>query len=531
MDVARVRRFASALQNKASVDPSKYASKKTISVWCGTYNVNGKKEQPLTLSHWLRQGWDDQNGDWTGTAPALYCISLQEMIDLSAGNVLRDAVLDSTSGDALQKWRVDFETAFKYVQSARRLCFGASNEFPQLVALEHMVGVGLLVFARPDLLQAHQIRTARIPTGFGGGNLGNKGAVAVSLRLESTSLCVVGAHLAAHRGDVGGRNANYHSIVERDCFRRGLGWSQKEEGSRSVPSYEKNACRDGFGVLDHDVVLWLGDLNYRFQADVPDERVIELVRRKDYASLTRLDQLCDAMANTKAFSTHDFREHSLNFAPTYKYATNSDKYDFELPAEEQARRTIRCPAWCDRVLWRVAPTSPRSPNEATESVVTTVYERGDARLRASDHRPVHCALALSIRCVKDKGEVHAASVKVPSPLKGLCLEPPHASLSLTVREVQLVLRNESDAMQSWAFSSLPAWVEAAPSSGSLEPGATVSITVRALEKPELGVNRACVAALNSLLVPVTLRAGPGRDLAAFVAEVGRRWRSLVEAPS
>ena len=111
------------------------------------------------------------------------------------------------------------------------------------------------------------------------------------------------------------------------------------------------------------------------------------------------------------------------------------------------------------------------------------------------------------------------------------MEPPHASLSLTAREVQLVLRNESDAMQSWAFSSLPAWVEAAPSSGSLEPGATVAIVVRALEKPELGVNRACVAALNSLLVPVTLRAGPGRDLGAFVAEVGRRWPSLVEAPS
>ena len=269
MDVARVRRFASALQNKAAVDPAHYASKKTISVWCGTYNVNGKKEQPLTLSHWLRQGWDDQNGDWTGTAPALYCISLQEMIDLSAGNVLRDAILDRTSGDALEKWRVDFETAFKYVQSARRLCFGTSNEFPQLVALEHMVGVGVLVFARPDLLKAHQIRTERIPTGFGGGNLGNKGAVAVSLQLESTSLCVVGAHLAAHRGDVGGRNANYHSIVERDCFKRGLGWSQKEEGSRSVPSYEKNACRDGFGVLDHDVVLWLGDLNYRFQVCAP----------------------------------------------------------------------------------------------------------------------------------------------------------------------------------------------------------------------------------------------------------------------
>ena len=111
------------------------------------------------------------------------------------------------------------------------------------------------------------------------------------------------------------------------------------------------------------------------------------------------------------------------------------------------------------------------------------------------------------------------------------MEPTHASLSLTVREVQLVLRNESNETQPWAFSSLPAWVAAEPASGALEPGATVSIVVRALEKPELGVNRACVAALNSLLVPVTLRAGPGRDLGAFVAEVGRRWPSLVEAPS
>ena len=111
------------------------------------------------------------------------------------------------------------------------------------------------------------------------------------------------------------------------------------------------------------------------------------------------------------------------------------------------------------------------------------------------------------------------------------MEPTHASLSLTVREVQLVLKNESDVRSNWAFSSLPAWVAAEPASGALEPGATVSIVIRALEKPELGVNRACVAALNSLLVPVTLRAGPGRDLGAFVAEVGRRWPSLVEAPS
>ena len=83
----------------------------------------------------------------------------------------------------------------------------------------------------------------------------------------------------------------------------------------------------------------------------------------------------------------------------------------------------------------------------------------------------------------------------------------------------------------WVASAFALLLMLAPASGALEPGATVSIVIRALEKPELGVNRACVAALNSLLVPVTLRAGPGRDLGAFVAEVGRRWPSLVEAPS
>lgn len=529
MDVARVRRFAAALQNQRPVDPSTFASQKNITVWCGTYNVNGKKEAPLTLSHWLRQGWDCNNGDWTGTAPALYCISLQEMIDLSATNVVKDKLLDGTSGDALAKWQDAFETAFKYVQSARRHCFGLSNEFPQLVALEHMVGVGLLVFARPDLLPT-SIRTARIPTGAISGALGNKGAVAASLQLGASSLCVVSAHLAAHRGDVAGRNANYHSIIERDCFRRGLPGAVKEEGSRSVPSVEKNACRDGFGVLDNDVVLWLGDLNYRFQKDVEDERVIEFVKKQDYASLTKLDQLCAAMASKQAFSTHGFREHALAFAPTYKYATNSDTYDFELPQEEKEKRKIRCPAWCDRVLWRVSPTTPRAPHEATEAVQCVEYDRADPRLRASDHRPVHCVLAVSLRHVRERVDAHAASVTVPSAVHRLCLEPRHVSLSLTTRHVDVVLRNDSDSRQPWAFTSLPAWAAAAPAGGSLEAGASVAIRVEALEKPALGATCATLARLNALVVPVTLRAGPDPPLLG-PADALRRWPSLVDAPS
>ena len=52
---------------------------RSAKVWCGTYNVNGKKEKALPLSWWLMCGWEDGS-----PAPDLFVISLQEMIDLSA---------------------------------------------------------------------------------------------------------------------------------------------------------------------------------------------------------------------------------------------------------------------------------------------------------------------------------------------------------------------------------------------------------------------------------------------------------------
>ena len=200
----------------------------------------------------------------------------------------------------------------------------------------------------------------------------------MSFRLADSSICVVGAHLSAHRGDVAGRNADYHAICERDCFRRGLGaWTRTAEG--------RHACRDAFGVLDHDVVLFLGDLNYRIIASVDDEEVFDLVRDGEIDRLAKLDQLNVARAKGDVFE-HGFIEAPLTFAPTYKYATGSKFYDFELPEAEQAGRKIRCPAWCDRVLWRVRPTGPRAAGAPTESATCSSYDRGDERLIVSDHR-------------------------------------------------------------------------------------------------------------------------------------------------
>jgi phosphatidylinositol-bisphosphatase len=41
-----------------------------------------------------------------------------------------------------------------------------------------------------------------------------------------------------------------------------------------------------------------------------------------------------------------FDEAKITFKPTYKYQAGTDRYD------ERPEKTIRSPAWCDRVLWR-----------------------------------------------------------------------------------------------------------------------------------------------------------------------------------
>ena len=43
-----------------------------------------------------------------------------------------------------------------------------------------------------------------------------------------------------------------------------------------------------------------------------------------------------------------FHEGTIRFPPTYKYLAGTDKYD------ERPEKTIRTPAWCDRVLWCVS---------------------------------------------------------------------------------------------------------------------------------------------------------------------------------
>ena len=72
--------------------------------------------------------------------------------------------------------------------------------------------------------------------------LGNKGGVAIRLEYHKTSICFVCSHLAAHQNETLRRNQDYNEICKRLIF------NQLEKPPK---------------INDHDMVFWMGDLNYR----------------------------------------------------------------------------------------------------------------------------------------------------------------------------------------------------------------------------------------------------------------------------
>ncbi|KAH8060721.1 hypothetical protein JL722_4834 [Aureococcus anophagefferens] len=302
MDLSAVRRVEAIARNLEPPPPPTFTTMSDVDIFCGTYNVNGKREKALALSWWLMQGW-------TTSAPHLFVITLQEMIDLSAANVVKETIADTRSKQAAEDWAAELRRAFGYVAAARPGCFDGAT--PQLIAEEHMVGIALFVFAWDEtvLSSVEDLCSAKIPTGAVGGRLGNKGACAVRFRLRASTLCFVGAHLSAHRGDVAGRNADYAAVL----------------------NVERSAGRT---------------------------------------------------------FAHGFAEAPLTFLPTYKYATARPSTTTRSDADGATNKKTRCPAWCDRVLWRAEPTGPRPADGAfAESVAASTYDRADDRLKVATTAP------------------------------------------------------------------------------------------------------------------------------------------------
>ncbi|PIN11195.1 Inositol polyphosphate 5-phosphatase [Handroanthus impetiginosus] len=386
---------------------SPVSSSPDLRMFVGTWNVAGKSPRDdLDLSDWLKT-----------KAPAdIYVLGFQEIVPLNAGNVLGpedygpaskwiSLIRETLNGDTInsvskqspepydqQKPRGSFsdlipldgqlieQNGLERILGSTSDSFSSEEGSPSppadsakdsstvqrkycLAASKQMVGIFLCVWVREDLNQ--QISNLKVSCVGRGimGYLGNKGSISISMTLHQTSLCFVCTHLASgeKEGDALRRNLDVMEILKRTRFSN----SHRIPGKPSPPDT----------ILDHDKIIWLGDLNYRLASICGD--TYDLVEKNDWQALLEKDQLRQERKVGRVFE--GWEEGEIYFAPTYKYLANSDNYVAQSSTPKEKRRT---PAWCDRILWK------------GKGIEQMCYFRGESKF--SDHRPVYSLFSVQL---------------------------------------------------------------------------------------------------------------------------------------
>uniref|UniRef100_A0A8C1L0G4 Inositol polyphosphate-5-phosphatase Ka n=1 Tax=Cyprinus carpio TaxID=7962 RepID=A0A8C1L0G4_CYPCA len=196
-----------------------------------------------------------------------------------------------------------------------------------------MQGLLLLFFSKLEHVPfIRDIQVTYTRTGLYG-YWGNKGGVSIRLSFYGHMLCFLNCHLTAHMNYASQRVDEFEYILDAQTFDT------------------KNTPR----ILDHEVVLWFGDLNFRIE-DHGMLFVRNCITSQRFNLLWPKDQL--TMMKQKEATLQKFEEGPLDFQPSYKFDLHSDNYDTRVQKTWFGfNGKKRKPAWCDRILWRVKPKS------------------------------------------------------------------------------------------------------------------------------------------------------------------------------
>ena len=189
-----------------------------------------------------------------------------------------------------------------------------------------------------------------------------KGGVSVRFELYSKSFCFVCSHLE--------HNTDYDMLEKRI-----------QHYDMVINNIRFQSNNQSLTILDHDYVIWIGDLNFRLEPkSYTHAEIVQMISTGNLLALKKVDQLLKTRNSGKAFQGFHEHEGEPKFAPTYKFKIGTNVYDKK-----------RCPAWTDRILYKEKEAQQSDTENATSKMQSSRYEsRTGENFQCSDHRPVSC---------------------------------------------------------------------------------------------------------------------------------------------
>lgn len=359
------------LEDEMKSKDTKYSDFNEISALIFTWNAGASTPHSLRYSDGDASFF--QQLLQSSGSPDILVFGFQELVDLEDKTATAKRLLKSKKKEGSEQERMSHQYRDWRDFLLKTLDdYMPANDLYHLLHTAPMVGLFTCIFVKSSLRdRIRNLSGAEVKRGMGG-VYGNKGAVTVRFQVDDTSLCFVNCHLAAGQTQASSRNSDAAAILEASIF------PVDRDLETRIDRFTGGG--DGSMILDHELCILNGDLNYRIDT-MSRDTVVKAVQQNNLAKLLERDQLLVARRRNPALRLRAFDELPITFAPTYKYDVGTDIYD-----TSEKRRS---PAWCDRILFR-----------GRGRVQQLDYKRHE--IRVSDHRPVTGNFHLWVKKIKPK---------------------------------------------------------------------------------------------------------------------------------